>query len=902
MATMHVGAQRVEMVRPAGLGILTNGVGSRLRLVRFAVTGGVCSGLQLVLLYTLELLGWNPTAANAVGYLVSAQLNFVLSSWFIWGDRREGGPGRLEIARRWVSFHGSIAGTAVLNLVVFAAARSTTGSLTAGVLGIAVSAVLNYLVQDRLVFGRRRGAGDTMQAREAVTETEADLTPDAQTPSHQTHAAGLPDEPVLGSAPLWARLALVGVAVLAAVLYAWRLTAAGYANEYYSAAVLSMTQSLHNFFYFALDPGGFITPDKPPFAFWVQALSARIFGFSPASMLAPQAVSGVATVLVVHHLVRRVWGDAAALLSALVVTLTPITVATTRDNLPDAILVLLMTLGAWGFLNALRTPRLRPLLVAAAMVGLAFNTKMLQAYLVVPAGVLVYFATSSVPLRRRIGYLLAAAALLFAVSGAWMAAVDLTPADQRPYVGGSTNNSVLNLVMGYNGLGRVFGQGGPGAGGVPAGGDGAVGNAEAGADGGRDGGGGVGAGGFGGGFGGQAGWLRMFNAQVGTQVSWLLVLAAAGLAAGVAARLGRPRSDEARADLLFWGGWLGTHFVVFSLAAGIFHPYYTIAMGPAIGALVGPGVVSLWRWYQRGRVYTLALPVALVATAGWALVLFSRSGWGQPYLTWAVVGMTAASLAGLLGGRLLVGRAGWVPAAGLALGLAAVLVGPGVWSVNATATGGVMSVNPLAGPQSGAAPGGPGGVGPGAGFAPGQDGPRVRGGGAGGDAPGGAPPAGPVGNDNERPFPGRQGGAAPQPGDGPNGLARPGDGGPFGPGGRANPALVAYLQANLGSAKYLVAVNSANAAAPIILATGQPVMAMGGFNGSDPAPTAEQLRAMVQRGEVRFIQTGGFGGPGGGRSDRTAWVSTACTVVDAAAYGGAGGGTLYDCGALAAKG
>jgi 4-amino-4-deoxy-L-arabinose transferase-like glycosyltransferase len=710
--------------------------------------------------------------------------------------------------------------------------------------------------------------------------------------------------------------------VLAGGLYAWNLTSAGYANEYYAAAVLSMTQSLHNFFFFSLDPGGFITPDKPPFAYWVQAIAARIFGFSSLSILAPQAIAGVATVLVVHHLVRRVWGEVAGLIAALVVTLTPITVAVNRDNLPDPILVLLLVLGAWGLLNAIRTPRRRPLLVGALMVGLAFNTKMLQAYLVVPAGALVYLLAAPVSLRRRIAHLVAAGAVLAVVSAAWMVVVDAVPADSRPYIGGSTDNTVLNLVLGYNGLGRIFGNRGPG-GGVPSS-LGSVLDALGGGSGSGAVSGGQGPGGGpGGGFGGQAGWLRLFNSQVGTQISWLLLASAIGLAAGVAARLGRPRTDEARANLLFWGGWLGTHFVVFSLASGIFHPYYTTAMGPAIGALMGAGLVTMWRWYRQGGIRVLPLPLALVAGASWAYVLFTRTTWGQPWLSTTLVALTAVAAGGLLLSAAVrvtltcVSAVATValPATAFALGLAALLLGPGVWSVTTVQAATVQAVNPLAGP-----------AGVGGGF-----------GGRGAFQP-------PTG-DGQPPQLGaapQQDGAAPSGQDGASGAAPgesalqanggtmpPGAGELGGPGRQVSPQLLAYLLANQGDAKFLVAVNGANSAAPIILATGKPVVAMGGFIGSDPAPTVAQLQQMVASGELRFVLAEGGAGPAGGNdavapvdtgnarrgaaegaggrfgpgdsSGRMAWVTANCAPVDAAAYGGQGGQQLYDC-ALATAG
>ncbi|TMR20908.1 ArnT family glycosyltransferase, partial [Nonomuraea zeae] len=262
--------------------------------------------------------------------------------------------------------------------------------------------------------------------------------------------------------PRWSRPALWAVLAVAFVLYAWALS--GNANEYYAAAILSGTQSWKAFFFGAIDAGSYITVDKPPLALWVMGLSARIFGYGTWSMLLPQALAGVAAVGLVHSAVRRAFsrgpaGHVAALIAGVVMTLTPITVAINRDNNPDTVLVLLLVLAAWFCLESLRTGRLRPLLLAAFFVGLGFNAKMLQAYLVVPAFALAYLACARGTWPRRVGHLLAAGAVLVVSSAWWMVITDLWPKDSRPYIGGSTDNTVWDLVIGYNGLGRIFGQG-----------------------------------------------------------------------------------------------------------------------------------------------------------------------------------------------------------------------------------------------------------------------------------------------------------------------------------------------------------------------------------------------------------------------------------------------------------
>ncbi|MBI3967210.1 MAG: glycosyltransferase family 39 protein [Chloroflexi bacterium] len=668
----------------------------------------------------------------------------------------------------------------------------------------------------------------------------------------------------------WLGLAVVvGLAVL---LYTWGLARNGYANQYYAAAVLSMSQSWKAFFFGSIDAVGFITADKPPFALWVQALSARLLGFGSWSILLPQAAAGVATVAALGYLARRTFGTVAAVVAPLVLALTPITAAVARDNLPDTMMVLLLVGGAWGTLNALQSGRLQPLLIGAALVGLAFNTKMLQAYVVVPAFVLTYFVLAPGTLRRRFVHLIAAGSVLALVSASWMVVIDAIPASARPFIGGSTNNTVVDLVLGYNGLGRILGN------------DGVLGST-----------GEFGGGPGGPGFGGQPGILRLFNAQIGGQIAWLLPLAALALLGGLIARWRQPRTDVARSWYVLWGAWLATHFVVFSFAEGTFHPYYTSAIAPAIAALVGPGLVDLWDLYRRSWRTAWLLPTALGASAAVGFILLGRSEW-LPWLRWIVVGAIAAAITGLLVGRLVASvRGRQLARAALVAGLVAVLAGPTAWvsTVLGSGQGGMNSVNPLAGPADANWSGFGGGPPPslGADFAPGNGarGNQARRGVAG--QPGGLPSVGSTGASGA-PNPSSLGSGMPS-------GAPGGFGGP--PGSRLADALIAYLQENRGSAAYLVAVDSANAAAPIILTTKQPVLAMGGFSGRDPVPTVPQLGELVASGQLRFVLGGGRGGPGGrgsfggGGGERGQWLQANCTLVDPAAYGGLSGQQLYDC-------
>ncbi|QFG26950.1 glycosyltransferase family 39 protein [Actinomadura sp. WMMB 499] len=665
---------------------------------------------------------------------------------------------------------------------------------------------------------------------------------------------GAPDD------PRWARPALWGVLVLAAALYAWGLTEAGYANSYYSAAVKSGTQSWKAFFYGSLDAGSFITVDKPPMALWAMGLFARVLGFTTWSLLLPQVVAGVAAVAVLHAAVRRPFGHPAALGAAAVLALTPITVAINRDNNPDTLLLLFLVGAVWATQRAIDTGRLRPLLLAAFLVGCGFNTKMLQAFIIVPALALAYLIAARPGVVRRVLHLLAAGGVLAVSSFWWIAIVDLVPAGGRPFIGGSTDGTAWDLVIGYNGLGRVFGQGGgPGGGGGGPGG--------------------------GGGFGGAAGAGRLFNDTIGGQISWLLPLAAILLAAGFAITLRRPRTDAHRAALLLWGGALALHYAVFSFAQGTFHPYYTTAMAPAIGALAGGGAVLARDAARRSAAWAWVLPAAIAVTGWWTFTLLDRSPDWNPWLRWAVAGATVLAVAALAVARLPVAARIGRPVlrAGIVCALVAALAGPGAYAVSAAATT-PNATNPLAGPSAGGGfggmPGGGGRGGPPGGF---PGGGAARGGQMpSGQAPGGQAPSGQAPDGQAQDGRTRGGRTAPGGAGGPGGFG----GGP-GRGG-VSEQMIDYLERNQGGATWLVAVSSAQEASQIILRTGRAAIAMGGFTGSDPAMTVEKLQRLVEDGELRYIVVGGgMGGPGGrGNADVTAWVREHGTLVQPSEYGG----------------
>ncbi|QKG19282.1 glycosyltransferase family 39 protein [Actinomadura verrucosospora] len=675
--------------------------------------------------------------------------------------------------------------------------------------------------------------------------------------------------------PRWSRPALWAVLAVAAALYAWDLTSGGYANSYYSAAVKSGTQSWKAFFFGSLDAGNYITVDKPPMALWAQELLARVIGFGTPALLLPQVAEGVAAVAILHATVRRAFGHPAALIAAAVLALTPITVAIDRDNNPDTLLVLLLVAAAWACQRAVETGRLRPLLLSAFLVGCGFNTKMLQAFLVVPAFALVYLIAARPPIVRRLLHLVAAGAALAVSSAWWMLIVDAVPASSRPYIGGSTDGTVWDLVIGYNGLGRVFGENnGPGGGRGGPGGGGAS-------------------------FGGQAGAGRLFNDIVGGQISWLIPFAVIALAACLLLLWKRPRTDLARAALLLWGGWLAVHYVIFSFAEGTFHPYYTTALGPAIAALTGAGAVLLHAAGRRdgrlSRVWPLVLAAAIAVTGAWAFTLLNRTPSWHPWLRWTIAAAAVLAVAGLLLGRF-VRRAGTRAAvAGTVFAVVAALAGPGAYAVSAASTAS-NGTNPQAGPSTGF--GGPGGM------------RAMRGmpGGTKGAFPGGQMPGGAPGGQMPEGFPGFPGGAPGGQGSAGQGQdarsgggqtpwtlgdrsqrpggARGGFGGPGGPGGEADTKMISYLERNQGNATWLLAVSSAQSASSIILSTGRPVIAIGGFTGSDPAMTVAKLQQYVKDGKLRYILLGGGMGPGGGNASVTAWVQKNGTLVKPAEYGG----------------
>jgi 4-amino-4-deoxy-L-arabinose transferase-like glycosyltransferase len=636
----------------------------------------------------------------------------------------------------------------------------------------------------------------------------------------------------------WERIGLAAIALLAAVLEFWHLNQLGTPNTFYAAAVLSMTQNLHAFLFNSLDSVGFVTIDKPPLGFWIQAISARLIGFSGFSILLPEALATIGTVVLAYVLVKRAFGGVAGLLAALMLALVPVSVAIGRNNTIDALLVFFLMLAVWTSLKATEHGSLRWLLITGVIVGLGFEIKMLEAYLVVPALGLVYLLGAPISWQKKIGHLLLAATAMLAVSLAWPLAVDFTPANLRPWVDSTQNNSAISLAFGYNGIQRLLGQresltqflSGLG---IRLSSSDPTANA-------------TNPGGFGGMFNnGPAGPFRLFDQELGSQASWLLPLSLLTIAIavwqGIVSRTTFFRTRKGQTVVVF-GMWLLTAGAFFSVA-NFFHSYYLVTLGPPIAVLAAIGLVGLWQEFRAGSWLGWGLPVAVLGTALVQVAMLRYYPTWSAWLTPMAVGAAGLAIVGLVIAR--IGKRWLVARGATVLAVVALLLVPAIWSgytsMSSLRGGGL----PMAGPQV----------------------QGDRGFGFGGAPEGRASGRSPVAPSDA--VPGGFGG-------GPGGFG----GGPdFG---TANAAVTDYLIQNQGSATYLVATTDSNSAASIILATDKPVMSLGGFSGSDPILTVDQFADLVRSGQVRYVLAGrgngGFGGRGGS-SAIMSWVQANGTPV-----------------------
>ncbi len=635
---------------------------------------------------------------------------------------------------------------------------------------------------------------------------------------------------------------LVLILALGAFLRFYYLGEAGVGNQYYAAAVKSMLQSWHNFFFVAFEPGGSVSVDKPPLGFWVQCLSAYFLGVNGFALALPNAVAGVLSIFVIYKLVRRPFGPWAGLAAALALALTPVAISAERNNTIDGLLVFVLLLAAWAFAQSVYTRKVGWLFLGVFFVGLGFNIKMLQAFLPLPGLYALYFFAAKYKWWQKFLHLAAATVLLLAVSFSWAVAVDLTPPENRPYVGGSEDNTVTELIFGHNGLSRLIGAGmqrirydkppqpggqnlpylpqgvtppgqlppgqQPPAGQYPPVYPGGQQPGQSGSDGVMD----VG----------TPGTARLFTFPLVGEIGWLLPFVLGGLIAAVAAMgLKRPLSDQHTA-LILWAGWLIPEALYFTYSTGIMHAYYMIMMGAPLAALFAITGWAFWQLFQRRRGLALGL-LALLAAGTIIFQSVTMSGHTS------AAGWVTAGAFVLLGLGLLLATAsrsrGRVAVVGLSLVLSALLVAPGLWSALTTFNSTPNSGLPYSGPAQG-------------------DG---------------------LGQQNDAALP---------------------------------PQLLNYLLENTDPDGYLLATVTANQAAPFILATGRPVLTFGGFGGMDQIVDAAGLAEMVAAGELRFVLNAGLEQ----RPEILNWLKQNCVPADIPGLPARGPGqqekqiVLVDCG------
>jgi 4-amino-4-deoxy-L-arabinose transferase-like glycosyltransferase len=567
------------------------------------------------------------------------------------------------------------------------------------------------------------------------------------------------------------RPALITLLACTAIAYLWDLSASGYANSFYAAAVQAGTKSWKAFFFGSIDSSNFITVDKPPASLWVMSLSGRIFGFSSMSMLVPQVLEGVAAVGLLYAAVRRWFGAGAGLAAGALLAITPVAALMFRFNNPDALLVCLLVAGAYCLTRALEHARTGWVVAAGTMIGFAFLAKMAQAFLVLPAFGLVYLIAAPTGLRRRAGQLLAGAVAIVVSCGWWVAIVELWPTGSRPFIDGTSANNVLSLVVGYNGLGRIFGASGGGGGGGGAN------------------------------FSGSTGTLRLFNDLMGGQASWLLPPALLALVLGLWHTRRAPRTDRTRAALLLWGGWLVVTGAIFSYSSGAIHTYYTVALAPAIAALVAIGGSMAWRERAHGSA-RIAAAAGVLLTAGWSWVLLDRTPHWNAWLLVLIPASLVLAAICLLAARGSKGMGGRISLIAGFLAAVACLAGPVAYSaqtISSAHTGSIPSAGPSAGRNAGSG------------------------------APGSAGGGGGSGNTT------------------------------------VSAALRSALASESSRYRWVLAVSGSQTAAGIELATGgDPVMAIGGFNNQGGNITLAQFKQYVAAGEIHYYMasTGGAGGSG----------------------------------------
>lgn len=726
------------------------------------------------------------------------------------------------------------------------------------------------------------------------------------------------------ASPVWTRITLGAIIAFSLFFGVFRLNQLGYANLYYAAAVRSMTQSWHAFFFASFDRAGFVSVDKPPFGLWVQAIFARMLGFHGWSIMLPQVLAATGSVLVIYMIVSRVFGKVPGLIAAGTLAIAPVTVAASRNNTSDTLLVFILLLAAWAVVISLERNSVKMFSLGMVLVGVGFNVKMLEAYLVLPALLLAWVlapapmrspsavssntgtssAQGAVATRRswwnRIGGLFAGGISLIVVSFSWATVVQLTPATDRPYIASSPDNNIFNLIFQYNGVARLLPHGwtifGIANGPTPANSHAALTNFS--------------------GENGQAGLFRLLNPNLGGQIGWLLPLAFMGLwtAWGVTRWW---KVDRVRLSLVIWGGWFLTAAMFFSVA-GFYHRYYLSMLSPAVAALAGIGLVALWRARAAGRWRTWLFPIALVATAAVQIRILQQYPVWKDRLVPAIVVLLAIAMIGLSGAPLLHVRrlTGSSTAARIfaTAGLIAILVSPAAWSVMTSVDASTGNDVPAAGPTVVRLPHANSVA---ALLENGKDGVTV-----------GTSSLSNAGFSTIKPTHKRTNkyGSKSNPSTvlhSPTGVlnsnaqiststtSSESPGGNGSASRESTEGLGAYLLAHQGNAEFLVAVRKAQEGWGIILQTGGAVMDLGGYTGLDNVLSLTNFKTMVADGQVRYALVGAVSShKHGGDETIGTWVTETCQIVPTATYesGSTGksptedpGHMLYDCSSHATK-
>ncbi|KXZ13228.1 glycosyltransferase family 39 protein [Bacillus nakamurai] len=654
-------------------------------------------------------------------------------------------------------------------------------------------------------------------------------------------------------------IVLIGILFIAAFLNMYGIWQDDAANQYYLASVKSMTQSFRNFFYASFDPSGFVTVDKPPVALWIQTIFALIFGVHTWSVIIPQALAGLGSVILLYIMIKPKFGTGAARVTALVMALTPIAAAVSRTNNIDSMLVFTLLFGSWCLMRAVKRGRVIWLLAAFALVGLAFNMKMMQAYMVLPAFLLFYLIASKTSIKKKIVSLLASLVVLAALSVSWAVTVDSISSSSRPYIGSSQTNSVLELAFGYNGTERLLGQttglshGTMNAAGKSTAQDGmgmqppgansssAGGNVQKGSSskngqpqmpqqpsgqngtspqgggtppthGGGSQGTGKSHGGPGGGksmnmYGnGTAGPLRLFQSELSGQISWMLPFALIGLLGVVISwfRNRREKTDDMK-ETMFWAAWLVPAAGFFSVAS-FFHPYYLIMLAPPIAALCGIGWHAMYALYKTSKDWTgYLLPAAVSLTAAFQICILSAYT-SQIGSAW-MYGHGLLGLGAVIALLVMKHKQPFSKQITI-IALCVLMLTPLYWSATPILYGG-SSVIPESGPQLKSSSGG-------------------------------------------------------------NMFTSDVDSG-----------LLSYLKKHNTGEEYLFATLTTVTAAPYIINTDESVMALGGFNGTDPILTAAQLKKLVDEGKVKYFL---LSGNNSGNTKLVSWIKKNGTKISADKY------------------